>query len=140
MQLSLQPGQALVLFDGECAVCDRAVLFILDRDPKGRFVFAPLQSPLGQAVLQEHAPELAGGPVETMALYDGEQLRTHSSAALYIGARLAGPVKLVAAFWAVPRALRDWAYRAFAARRLRWFGSLEQCRVVPPELRQRFLA
>lgn len=140
MQLPLQPGQSLVLFDGECAVCDRGVMFIIDRDPGAKFAFAPLQSELGQAFMLEHLPELVGQPMETMVLFDGEQVHTHSSAVLRIAGKLGGITRMAAMLLAVPRVIRDPLYTGFARRRLKWFGKLDQCRIPTPEIRQRFLA
>jgi len=39
---------SVLLFDGVCNFCNDAVNFIIDRDPKGRFRFASLQSPEGR--------------------------------------------------------------------------------------------
>ena len=41
----------LVLFDGVCVFCNRSVNFVIAHDPAGRFRFAPLQSNLGQSLL-----------------------------------------------------------------------------------------
>ena len=42
----------IVLIDGDCALCDYAVHFILKRDKNAYFKFAALQSNLGQQLLQ----------------------------------------------------------------------------------------
>lgn len=136
----LAPHQSLVLYDGECAFCDASVLYIIDRDPEGHFLFAPLQSEVGQAVLREHAPKVESGELDSIVLFDGERTYTQSTAALRIARRLRGPVRLVVAFFAIPRVVRDFFYRAFARRRIRWFGALTECRIPTPELRSRFLA
>jgi predicted DCC family thiol-disulfide oxidoreductase YuxK len=126
----------VVLFDGVCSVCDRAVHFIFDRDARGRFQFAALQSPVGRALAAQHG--ISTG-LETMALIEGDRVYTQSSAALRVARQLDGAWPVLYAFTLVPRALRDWAYRQFAARRYRWFGQLEACRVPTPEIRSRFL-
>ena len=46
--------EAVVLFDGVCAVCNTLVNFVIDRDPKGRVAFAPLQSDKGLELLEKH--------------------------------------------------------------------------------------
>jgi predicted DCC family thiol-disulfide oxidoreductase YuxK len=66
-------------------------------------------------------------------------MHTRSSAALRIARLLDGPWPLFYPLILVPKVLRDWAYRQFAARRYRWFGKLDACRVPTPELRARFL-
>ncbi len=40
----------ILLYDGDCGVCNAAVWFIIDRDPGARFRFAPLASARGVAV------------------------------------------------------------------------------------------
>jgi predicted DCC family thiol-disulfide oxidoreductase YuxK len=41
--------------------------------------------------------------------------------------------------WLVPKPLRDTLYDVVAARRARWFGRLERCRLPAPGERERFL-
>jgi predicted DCC family thiol-disulfide oxidoreductase YuxK len=53
--------------------------------------------------------------------------------------RLRFPWPLLYAFIVVPRALRDRAYDAFAARRYRWFGRKDACLVPDAALAARFL-
>jgi predicted DCC family thiol-disulfide oxidoreductase YuxK len=137
--MEIPSGKRLVLFDGTCNFCNGAVLFIIDRDPAQQFVFAPLQSDLGQRVLSNMGgrdPEL-----DSVVLVEGERISTHSTAALRVALRLSGPWPLLGMLgYLVPRFLRDPLYRAFARRRYVWFGKRETCRVPTPELRQRFLA
>jgi predicted DCC family thiol-disulfide oxidoreductase YuxK len=64
---------------------------------------------------------------------------TESTAALRIARQLRAPWPLAYAFIAVPRILRDTAYRYFARNRYRWFGQRDLCRVPTPDIRRRFL-
>jgi len=127
--------KGIVLFDGVCNFCDHAVLFIIDRDRRGRFSFAPLQSPTAARLLGPHG--VSG--LETMVLIEDGKLYTRSSAALRIARWMDGLWPLLYVFWLVPRPLRDVAYRYFAAHRYKWFGELNACRVPTPDLRRRFL-
>ncbi len=45
---------AILMFDGECHLCDRSVQFILKHDRTESIQFASLQSPIGQRLLKEH--------------------------------------------------------------------------------------
>jgi predicted DCC family thiol-disulfide oxidoreductase YuxK len=38
----------LILYDGVCRLCTASVIFVIRRDPRKRFHFAALQSPLGR--------------------------------------------------------------------------------------------
>ena len=132
-------GKRLVLFDGECNVCNGAVLFIIDRDLREEFLFAPLASDVGRRALAAHG--LVDPTLDSLVLVEEGRAVTHSTAALRIMRRLSGlwpwlaPLLLL-----VPRCARDAVYRAFARRRYGWFGKTDHCRVPTPELRRRFLA
>jgi predicted DCC family thiol-disulfide oxidoreductase YuxK len=45
----------ILLFDGVCKVCNGVVNWLIDRDPKGAFRFASLQSEVGRALLPSMA-------------------------------------------------------------------------------------
>lgn len=128
-------GKRLVLFDGVCNVCNALILFVIDRDPKEQFVFAPLSSELGQRVVQEHGL----GHLDTVVLLEQGRAHTHSAAVVRILARLRGLWFLAWLLLLVPRFLRDPAYRFFARHRYAWFGKRDQCRVPTPELQRRFV-
>ena len=126
----------LVLFDGVCNLCNAAVRFIIPRDPRGLFQFAPLTSEAAARALA--SVPLAERP-DSVVLIDEGRVFTRSEAALRILRRLAFPWPLAYALILLPRALRDWGYDAIARRRYRWFGRHEQCPIPSPSIRDRFL-
>ncbi|MFT3923181.1 MAG: thiol-disulfide oxidoreductase DCC family protein [Myxococcales bacterium] len=130
-------GKRLVLFDGVCNVCNALILFIIDRDPREQFVFAPLSSELGRSVLAKHD---LGPNLDSVVLVEDGRAFSHSTAILRILGRLGGVWRLFWAGFVLPRFARDWGYRYFARHRYAWFGKSDQCRVPTPELRRRFLA
>lgn len=136
--------QALLLFDGDCALCQSSVQFVLKRDPKGRIAFAALQSDYAQNLLAS----LGFGLEERQALNsllfieDGKAY-SESSGALRLARRLAFPWPLC--FYLgiiVPPFLRNAVYRFVARRRINWFGKAKddiQCLLPRPEWKERFL-
>jgi predicted DCC family thiol-disulfide oxidoreductase YuxK len=128
----------VILFDGVCNLCNASVLFIIDRDPRGRFAFAPLQSEYAAALLREHG--WVGDALTTVLLIEDGRVYDRSSAALRIARGLSGFWPLLSLFRIVPRPVRDLAYDCLARHRYRWFGRTDACRVPTPELRSRFLA
>ena len=130
------PGP-IVLFDGLCNFCDTSVNFIIDRDPRGRFRFAPLQSESAKTLLLRHG--LDAQQLQSVALIEGGICYTRSTAALRIARRLSGPWPLLYAMIVVPRPLRDLVYDWIARNRYRWFGTRDACRVPTSELRSRFM-
>ena len=45
----------LILFDGECGLCDKTVQFLLDKDKRGVLHFSPLQGEIADQILNERA-------------------------------------------------------------------------------------
>jgi predicted DCC family thiol-disulfide oxidoreductase YuxK len=137
----VSPEPSIVLFDGVCNLCDAAVQFVLDRDARGRFVFAALQSDEGRRLLAKvgAAPSVAEGDPDSIVLVEGGRAYERSDAILRIARGLGAPWSLAVVFLAVPRFVRDALYRFIARRRYRWFGKKASCRVPTPALRERFL-
>lgn len=129
--------ELLILFDGVCNFCNDAVNFVIDRDPQGRFRFAALQSELGQRLVREH--DLSSELLSSVLVERGRAY-TRSTGALRAAKYLRFPWSLLSVFLLVPRFVRDAAYDWFAARRYRFFGQSDSCRVPTPELRRRFLS
>ena len=130
----------VVLFDGDCGLCDKSVQFILDHDRQEQFHFTPLQSEYGKAALERAG--LAEDFRESLVLVDDAGVHTHSTAVARIARRLDGAWKLLGLMRWVPRSLRDFGYRFVAKRRFRWFGRAdvaESCRMLPPEQRARIV-
>jgi len=128
----------VILFDGSCGLCTRAVRFVLRHDPRGRFRFAALQSDTGRRLLEE-AGRLPPDTDSVMLIEPG-RLFIRSTAALRIARGLSGPWPLWYILIVVPRPLRDAVYRFVARRRTRWFGRPAYCPVPAPEWKERFLA
>lgn len=126
----------LILFDGDCNLCNGSVQFVIKRDPQARFRFAALQSDAAKAAL------VAAGVTEqlpdSIVLVADGKVRTKSSAALAIARRLGALWPLMSIFWLIPYPLRDLVYDWIARNRYRWFGKQETCWVPTPELRARF--
>lgn len=132
--------QRLVLFDGVCGFCDRMVGWLMARD-RGRLRYAPLQGETAAALRARH-PEI---PVELETVVyvetEGacERVSLRSEAAFRILGQLRAPWRWLALLGWLPRSLMDPAYRAFARRRYRLFGRLDECRIPAPEERARML-
>lgn len=129
----------LLFYDGYCALCHRAVKFVLKQDRSGKaFRFAPLQ---GSTLESRISPERrASLPDSILVLTVEGELLVRSDAFIHILRRLGGSW----GFWArllalIPRGLRDWVYDFIARIRYRLFGMREDlCPVLPPEWRARF--
>jgi predicted DCC family thiol-disulfide oxidoreductase YuxK len=129
--------RSLILYDGHCNLCNGSVNWVIDHDPAGRFVFAPLQSDLGRATLARFG--LDARRTESVVLVEGDRATTKSDAALRIARGLALPWRFLALLVVLPVRLRDWVYDQIAGNRYRWFGRSETCRMPTPELAARFV-
>lgn len=123
-----------VLYDGECNFCSGSVQFIIKRDSKSVFKFAPLKGETGKRLLAVYG---LSQDSDSFVLIAGERAYVKSTAALRIAKELRGLWKLSYLLIIIPRPLRDFFYDKFAANRYRWFGNNE-CRLPSPKERKRF--
>lgn len=128
---------AVVLFDGTCAFCERAVTFIASRDPGGYFRFGASQSPQAAALLAKH--RLSRDSARSIILLEGDDVYLRSTASLRIAARLSLPWSLARVFLVIPVPIRDAVYRLVAAIRHRVAGRSNACDVPPPSIRARMI-
>lgn len=128
--------KSIILFDGVCNLCSGAVQFILKRDHKKHFVFASLQSDIGQQLLSKYKVSTS---VETIILLQNEKYFSQSTAALEIARKLSGAWPLLYAFILIPRFIRDGIYDWISRNRYRFFGKKDACMIPSPEWKNRFL-
>lgn len=132
-----QHASSIVLFDGDCNLCDTSVRFVLDRDPQGYFRFASLQSAVGKKLLLQHA---APADLTTIVLLEKGKIYTKSTAVLRISRYLTGGWPLLYSLIFIPVSLRDACYDWIASRRYTFFGRKHLCEIPLPGIRQRFLS
>ena len=132
----------VVLYDGVCALCNRTVQVLLDRDARGRLRFAPLQGETAKEVWEKHPGKNPG--LKSVVYVRGygtecERLFFRSRAFLEIMADLGGKWRLFVVLKLIPGPLRDAIYDWAARHRYAWFGKYEQCRLPEKGSENRFL-
>lgn len=130
----------VLLFDGECGLCDATVRFVLRHERAGEFRFAALQSPQARALLAPFGVD--GRDLSTMFVLEDRRLWRESDAVVRLLQRLRLPYRLLAALLSMlPRPLRDRGYRFVGARRQAWrgAGASTTCAMLPAAVRARFL-
>ncbi len=115
----------IIVFDGSCNFCNQWVRFIIRRDRKRAFQFAPVQSEKGGEILT--ALQLSAQSLETLVLIDGARHYDRSDAVLQTLKRLRGFRLMAQILTFIPKRLRDACYDAFAHRRHTWFGNSDVC-------------
>jgi len=120
----------ILFFDGLCGLCNSSVDFVMKRDRRDVFRYAPLQGETAAASLSAGDRE----NLDSVILLTPEGTFRHTSAVVRILWKLPGiwPV-LGTLLWLIPRPIRDVGYRAVARNRYRWFGKKETCRLPTPE-------
>lgn len=127
----------IVIFDGVCNFCNGAVHFIINRDPKGIFVFAPMQSNLAKELMTKH--QINNDGVDTFLLVKNDRCFVFSSAALEIAKDLTGFWSVLRIFKWVPASIRDAFYKLFARNRYALFGKQDHCMVPTADVKSRFI-
>lgn len=131
------PQEAVIVFDGVCALCSRWVRFLLRFDRRGRYCFAAMQGRNGRALLLRHGLD-PNDPLSFLLL-EQDRAWTDTDAILRVLTGLGGGWRLAGLLRAVPGPLRDRAYRALARNRYRWFGRHDACWLPGPGQAARFL-
>lgn len=138
----MSAGKHLILYDGVCGLCNMLARFVLPRDRKDRFRFAPLQGDLAQATLRKFGKNPADlDTVYVIENFEGPRSRAldRDRAAIFILERLGFPWVLVWVFNVVPRFLRRPVYNFVARRRYRWFGKFNTIPLPPDGYANKFI-
>jgi predicted DCC family thiol-disulfide oxidoreductase YuxK len=128
---------AILLFDGVCNFCNSSVNFIIKRDKKKYFHFAPIQSAAGERLINQY--HLHHLNLQTLILIEKGKVYTHSSGALRVARKLSGRWFLFYPLILLPRFIRDIPYKLIGQNRYRWFGKREECMIPTSEIKKRFV-
>ena len=99
----------IIIFDGECNLCNGVVGWLLKFAPAELFSFVAFQSPKGQQLLTEN-----GFPTEqldTVILIDNAGLHTHSDGFLRVVSKIPKWQRVAALLAFIPRLIRDGVYK-----------------------------
>lgn len=133
----------VLLFDGECGLCQACVRFLVRIDERHRLRFAPLQSPVAQAFL--HSQGLPVQDFDSLVFVPdwdrqatGDFLR-RTDGVLAACAAAGGVGREIANLRALPAWWRDLVYRLVARTRYALFGPARPDRWTAAH-RSRFIA
>jgi predicted DCC family thiol-disulfide oxidoreductase YuxK len=127
----------IILFDGVCNLCNRAVQTVIKHDAEGKFLFASLQSEEGQHLSEQY--QLPLNDFNSFVLIQDDKVYTRSTGALKVAKQLSGRWKFLYVFIIVPPFIRDAVYNLVSRNRYKWFGKQDECMLPTPELKARFL-
>ena len=126
-----------MVFDGECAFCNRWVNFLLRLDRKDVFRFTARQTPSGAAFSRQVGLPEAG--VGSIVLVENNRVLLRSEAVLRMLSLLGFPFSIASVFSLIPASIRDAVYDVIARNRIRWFGKTQTCRLPAPAEQHRFI-
>jgi predicted DCC family thiol-disulfide oxidoreductase YuxK len=134
----LPKGKKIILFDGVCNLCDRMVQYIIRHDKHDVFRFVPLQSELGNEILEHIGVDTKH--IDSIILYEpGVAYYYKSAAAIEIAREFGGIFHLGTVFKIIPTGLRNLLYDYIATNRYKWYGKKDACMIPTPELKAKFL-
>ena len=140
--ISQSGGRHLILFDGVCGLCNRFNSFVLPRDVRGVFHFAPIQSELARSTLLHFGrnPDVLDSfHVVVDYRSASPRLRSKAEAALFVARELGGIWRLSTVLQVLPVSLLNGIYDLIARHRYRIFGRYDNCTVPKDDYRNRFV-
>ena len=122
-------SQNVIFFDGLCHLCNGFVDALITRDPRHKFLFAPLQGETAVKVLSSEDRQ----KLDSVVYFSRGKTYYRSSAILKIFWHLGGIYRVNALAYLIPTSIRDWLYTLVAKNRYSWFGERNFCRRPLPE-------
>lgn len=136
--IDIPENKDLILFDGVCNLCSNSVQFIIERDKRNKFVFAALQSNLGQQIIKDY--NIDPSKTDSILLYrKGKAIKSKSTAAILIASKLGLPTNLLYPFLILPEFIRNTVYDFIAKNRYKWYGKKDNCWIPTPDLKAKFI-
>jgi predicted DCC family thiol-disulfide oxidoreductase YuxK len=127
----------ILLYDGQCVLCNRWVTWLIKRDKKDLFRFAAQQSSVGH-----HLSRAFGVPqdLSTVALITpSAEVYYYSDVPVKVLDVLGGLYAVGGLSIWIPKLLRDNLYKLVAKYRYKWFGKKSStCPVVPLKWKHKF--
>ncbi|MEP3276339.1 MAG: DCC1-like thiol-disulfide oxidoreductase family protein [Stappiaceae bacterium] len=134
---SVLRADPVLLYDGVCVLCSRAVSYTLAHERTHTIRFVAIQSAEGGNLANQYGIN-PHNPDSFLFIEDRTALRK-SDGVLALMQHLNGPARLF--LWAkyLPRSLRDWCYDRLARNRYCLFGRKQACTVPDNTSRHRFI-
>ena len=127
----------LLLFDGVCNLCNKAVRIVLRYERSPKIMFCPLQSATGQALLQRF--NMDPESLDSLVYIRNEKVLIKSQAVIAVMTDMGGIWKMSKVLQLFPHTFGDYFYDVVAKSRYRWFGKRDKCMVPATDLSNRFL-
>ncbi len=127
----------IVLYDGKCNFCNAIVNFVIKKDKKKKFRFAPIQSKEARKLLRDHNEAFAS--LHTVYYINEGHVEKRSHAVFGIFRQLGAPYSMFSLFRYLPKFITDGVYKFIAKHRYKWFGESDHIIVPDEKVRERFI-
>lgn len=135
---NLPADKKIILFDGVCNLCNNSIVKVIKHDRENKFVFASLQSAIGNEITQYLGIDTS--KIDSIILYEPNvAYYIKSTAALHIMNEFGGFWKLSQLFYIFPEVIRNVVYDFVAKNRYKWYGKKESCMIPTKEIESKFL-
>ena len=138
-KLDMRP---VIMFDGDCNLCNGGVNMLLDMDTSNEFRFCSLSSKFGQSMLVAHGKDpddrnsimiISPKQMDSETENVGSKMLQKSEAVMKIASKLEGAPSWVKAMTAAgtvaPTVVSNWLLQIVADNRHRVAGEYDQCRL-----------
>lgn len=129
--------ESIIFFDGECNLCNEFVQFVLKHEQTPNFKFSSLQSEFAQGFFKQYNFDVS--LIDSVVVHYNNQFYWQSKAAFIVIAQLKSPYKWLRIFKFTPTFIADFVYKTVAKYRYKIWGKTNQCWVMKPAYRDRFL-
>ena len=113
----------IIIFDGNCVLCNTAVNFLYARLDEKEYDFIASQSNEGNELQIKY--NLGTIPAHSIVLFKENIIFTKSDAVLEITNDLSFGWRLLKFFKFIPKNIRDWVYNFISKHRYKLFGKLK---------------
>lgn len=133
----LLPGEAVVLYDGTCKLCNGWVNFLLRHHVARHVRFAAVQSEKGKALLRW--AEMPVDNVSTIVLIADGRVWKRAQAVFRVMRQVSQPWRSLSVLRFFPDAISNFCYDRIALNRYRLFGRYDSQQHLTPDFPGRFL-
>ena len=125
---NLPKNKTIILFDGECTMCNNYILFVAKHDSDDNFRFLSIQNKKVNELKKIHS--ICTENISSIYIIDNNEIKSKSRAVLKIVSMLKFPYNLLTVLYIIPNFLRDIIYDLVAKNRYRIFGKVDECSIV----------
>ncbi len=133
----LPKEKKIILFDGQCNLCDSSVQFILKHDDKEVFRFVSIQSELGAKIITYLGIDTS--IVDSIILYIPNAGHFTKSIAIFRIAKELNSWHYYLSYLSFIGKYGDFIYDYIAKNRYQWFGKKENCMIPTSDINTKFL-